>query len=63
MLNAAFSVSGAYMLGGQLGFVSSVSEPYTVTVYIVSKLVCGILSLAIMYKLYDRLEGKDGEID
>ena len=27
MLNAAFSVSGAYMLGGQLGFVSSVSEP------------------------------------
>lgn len=63
MLNAAFSVSGAYMLGGQLGFVSSVSDPYIVTVYIVSKLVCGILSLAIMYKLYDRLEGKDGEID
>lgn len=63
MLNAAFSVSGAYMVGGQFGFVSSVSDAHTVTVYIVSKLICGVLSMVIMYKLYDRLEGKEREND
>lgn len=56
MLNGAFSVSGAYFLGGQLGFVSSVTDGFGVTVMIVSKLVCGGLSVLIMYKLYDRLK-------
>ncbi|MDO4545543.1 MAG: ethanolamine utilization protein EutH [Bacillota bacterium] len=62
MLNAAFSVSGAYVLGGQLGFVSSVISGYPITVYVVSKVVCGGLSLFVMYKMYDRLEKPTSKI-
>lgn len=55
MLNAAFSVSGAYFLGGQLGFVSSVASPSTVTVYLAAKVLCGFASMALVHVLYDRL--------
>lgn len=41
MMNAAFSVSGAYVLGGQLGFISSVIDGNGVIIYMVSKIVAG----------------------
>lgn len=58
MLNCAFSVSGAYVLGGQLGFVSSVAGGFSVTVMVFAKLVCGIFSMAVMYIFYGKLKGE-----
>ena len=46
LINAAFSVSGAYVFGGQLGFIASVN-PASVTWFVVVKLVAGILGLVI----------------
>ena len=54
MFNAAFSVSGTYVLGGQLGFVSSVADGGTVTIFVITKLLCGILSILIMNIIYRR---------
>ena len=50
ILCSAFSVSGAYVLGGQLGFVAS-EAPKIVSIYIFTKLLCGLLSIliAILY--------------
>ena len=55
MINGAFSVSGAYFIGGQMGFVSSVTDGYTVAVMVAAKLICGCLSVFIAYRMYDRL--------
>ncbi|MDR7855816.1 ethanolamine utilization protein EutH [Tissierella sp.] len=46
VLNAAFSVSGAFVFGGQLGYISSVS-PNAVNPFIVSKLVAGISAIIV----------------
>lgn len=46
ILCSAFSVSGAYVLGGQLGFVASEAKE-VIGIYIFTKLFCGILALAI----------------
>ena len=54
MMNAAFSVSGAYVTGGQFAFISSVADGYTVAVFMVSKIVCGLLSALVMNIIYDR---------
>ena len=55
LMNAAFSVSGAYVFGGQLGFISSVSNE-SVTVYVLIKLICGLLSVVIIQIMYKRLK-------
>ncbi|MBU9895970.1 ethanolamine utilization protein EutH [Holdemanella biformis] len=46
ILNAAFSLSGAFVFGGQLGFIASVN-PNSVTWFVVVKLVAGMLGLLI----------------
>lgn len=50
ILCSAFSVSGAYVLGGQLGFVASEAKE-VIGIYIFTKLFCGLLSIfiAILY--------------
>ncbi len=50
ILNAAFAVSGAYVFGGQLGYVTSVA-PHTVNAFIIGKLVAGIASLLVAFYL------------
>ena len=50
LLNAAFSVSGAFCLGGQLAFVSSVADSSSVTAYLVCKLVGGIAAVLVLYR-------------
>ncbi|MEW9096869.1 MAG: ethanolamine utilization protein EutH [Clostridiaceae bacterium] len=47
---AAFAVSGAFVLGGQLGFVSGVA-PDMVIAFIISKFVGGVFSLVFSYYL------------
>ncbi len=49
IINAAFAVSGAFTLGGQLAFISTVSEE-TVVPFIVSKLIAGFT--AVMVSIY-----------
>lgn len=55
MMNAAFSVSGAYVFGGQLGFVSSVTGGETIMILVISKLICGGLSVFLVHKLYKNM--------
>lgn len=49
----AFGVSGAFVFGGQLGFVSGVA-PDMIGAFIVAKLTAGILSIVLAIWLYDR---------
>ena len=51
---AAFSVGGAYVFGGQMGYVSSVA-PEILIIYITVKLLCGILAIifAIIFLNYE----------
>lgn len=46
VLNSAFAVSGAFTLGGQLGYVTSVAPEY-VNSFIIGKLVAGFLALGL----------------
>ncbi len=46
ILNAAFSLSGAFVFGGQLGFIAGVN-PDSITWFVVVKLVEGIAGLLI----------------
>lgn len=62
MMNAAFSVSGAYFLGGQMGFVVSAAESgYFLSIYLVTKGVCGFASLVVAGKLYSKF-GKEQKV-
>lgn len=47
---SAFSVSGAFVLGGQLGFVSS-EIPQAVTIYMISKLLAGLTAMIVAYAM------------
>lgn len=50
---SAFSVSGAFVLGGQLGFVSS-EAPQAVTIYIISKLLAGFIAMILAYVMTNK---------
>ena len=56
-MNCAFSISGAYVIGGSMAFVSAVSSGYVVLIFFVSKLVSGLLSMYIMYRM-DRRDSR-----
>lgn len=60
MINAAFSVSGAYVFGGQLGFISSVVDSQGVLVYMISKIVAGVLAI-IFVMLFYKLKKKKSD--
>lgn len=47
MMNLAFSVSGAYVIGGQLAFISSLCSGSTVLIFILSKLLGGGLAIGL----------------
>lgn len=55
---SAFSVSGAFVLGGQLGFVSAQTPEYT-TIYIISKLIAGVSAAILAFYMC----GKDATIN
>ena len=60
MLNAAFSISGAYILGGSMAFVSAVSTGYVVGIFIVAKIVSGFLSMYLMHRIFESNKKKGG---
>lgn len=47
IMNAAFSVGGAFTFGGQLAFTASVQPPNIVNAFIISKLVAGVIAVII----------------
>lgn len=49
----AFSVSGAFVIGGQLGFVS-LKTPEIINIYIVSKVVAGIAAMLVALLVYKK---------
>lgn len=53
----AFAVSGAFVFGGQFGFVSGIA-PEMLGAFIISKIIAGIISIIISLWLYER-ENKD----
>lgn len=60
VINAAFAVSGAFVFGGQLGFVSGISHK-AVTPFILAKLVAGLSGVFladILIKVGQRYEEK-----
>jgi ethanolamine transporter len=48
---AAFAVSGAFVFGGQFGFVSGIA-PEMLGAFIISKLTAGIISIVLAMWLY-----------
>ena len=60
VVNAAFSVCGAYVIGGQLAFVASICTPYQTVAYMVNKLVSGFLGIAIALFVCRRKNGING---
>lgn len=59
IINAAFAVSGSFVFGGQLGYVSSLSRE-SVNAFILAKLVGGISAIFIAV-LMIKIEVKKGE--
>lgn len=51
---AAFSLSGSFVIGGSLAFVSNVTDGYTVLIFVVTKFVCGILSAFVIHCIWKR---------
>lgn len=47
VMNAAFTVSGAFVLGGQMAFVSSVAQGSAVAAFFAAKLAGGLLALLL----------------
>jgi ethanolamine transporter len=62
VLCAAFGVSGAFVLGGQMGFISGVA-PNMLGVFMTSKLVGGIASVFAASWIYEREIVKEGAAD
>ncbi|MBE6050911.1 MAG: ethanolamine utilization protein EutH [Clostridium sp.] len=57
---SAFSVSGAYVFGGQLGYVASV-EPSIIDVYIVVKIISGLSAILLAYIIFIKRGDKEYE--
>lgn len=53
-MNAAFSCCGSYILGGQLAIVLQMVPSSAVPAYVVSKLLCAVLAVAVAAYMEDR---------
>lgn len=60
IINSAFAVGGAYVFGGQLGFVGGIS-PETVVPFIVGKLVAGFSAIYLAKVIFIRKKGVSNE--
>lgn len=47
IINAAFSVAGAYVIGGQMAFVASLVPASAVTPYMANKFIAGVLAVIL----------------
>ena len=61
VLNAAFSVAGAYVVGGQMTFVASLIPGNWVTAYMISKVLSGGLAVALAFISVEKIPALGGE--
>lgn len=57
LMNAAFSVSGAYVFGAQLAFIASIHNS-SVTLFVIIKIISGLLAVFVADKFYRKWEEK-----
>ena len=57
IMNAAFSVSGAYVLGGQMAYVAGLTSSMQLSAYIITKLICGLCAIALAFAVTKDEEG------
>ena len=58
IINAAFSVAGAYVVGGQMAFVASLVPSSFLTAYIANKLIAGCLAVVVALVFHRRAVSK-----
>lgn len=58
ILNAAFSVSGAYLVGGQMAFTATLIPPSAVPAYMINKAVAGALAV-LLASLFERVTASE----
>lgn len=56
MINAAFTVSGAFVLGGQMAFAAGVADGRAVAAYFATKLAGGLLALILVFCFAKNME-------
>ena len=56
ILNGAFSAAGAYVIGGQMAFISGASDPWTTAVFMITKLGAALLAVTAACLLTGREE-------
>lgn len=62
-MNAAFAVSGAYMIGGQLTFAAGTGSRRAVAAYLAAKITAGFLGVALVAVIGRRTEKRaDGKV-
>lgn len=61
-MNAAFTVSGAFVLGGQMAFAASVSNGRAVAAYFAAKLVGGVLALLLVFCFAKKTKPEENRI-
>ena len=54
LLNAAFSVMGAYILGAQMSFVTQVTTASNLYIYMLTKIICGALAMIFINVMHKR---------
>lgn len=58
IINAAFSVAGAYVVGGQMAFVASLVPSSWLTAYMANKLIAGVLGI-VLALIFDKKENME----
>jgi len=62
LMNAAFSVCGAYMMGGQMVYVSSMVDATYMPAYMVNKIASGILAVMLVCLLEKALPEEESDL-
>lgn len=59
LINAGISVSAAYALGGQMGFIASMTDTKTTLIFILFKLTGGLLAILLIKKVKTKVLTKN----
>ena len=62
-MNAAFSVMGAYVFGGQMAFVAGLTTTKNLLIYMAGKLISGILALVIVWLMDNSRKSAKGPVE
>lgn len=63
LMNAAFSVMGAYVFGGQMAFVAGLTTTKNLLIYMAGKLISGILALVVVWLMDKTRKSAKGPVE